>query len=357
MKILIVIPSHPKISGVDFHRLLQPHKRMGEIYKSEVQLFQINEIDTAEILFLQQFDLVVLNRFVSKVNNCKAVIEKLKQSGIPYLLDIDDDYKIPEWHILHASTKHHKHANQILDSINGAAAVTVTHGLVPDVLIKETLQKNYYIVPNGISPDGQFEQVPFRSKRVVFGWSGSITHFDDVMLMHDSLLSLYKSEHKDKFRVLYGGYTPTDENSKAIAGVLSCKGLAGKDNFAVYPAQGVHEYAKFYDHVNVSLIPLRDNRFNNMKSNLKLIESGFKKKAVICSGVQPYLPMLKHGYNCLVSKTSHDWYNNMVKLIKNPNLIVDLSEQLYEDVQVQHIDEIAKIRFNIYKEIICQKSL
>ena len=42
----------------------------------------------------------------------------------------------------------------------------------------------------------------------------------------------------------------------------------------------------------------------------------------------------------------------MTKLIDNPNMIEDLSEQLYMDVQVQHIDRIAEQRFKAYKQII-----
>jgi hypothetical protein len=42
----------------------------------------------------------------------------------------------------------------------------------------------------------------------------------------------------------------------------------------------------------------------------------------------------------------------MVKLIENPNMIEDLSEQLYLDCQVQHIDRIAELRYKTYKKIL-----
>jgi hypothetical protein len=44
----------------------------------------------------------------------------------------------------------------------------------------------------------------------------------------------------------------------------------------------------------------------------------------------------------------------MVKLIENPAMIEDLSEQLYLDVQVQHIDRIAELRYKAYKSILKQ---
>lgn len=353
MKILVIIPSYPNISGVDYHRLLQPHKRMAEMFVKEIDMFQINEIDSATIEFLQGFDLVIANRFISRVNGTE-VIKKLQDANVPYVLDIDDDYRLPEWHILQAHARNEKHSEKIIQALHYAKAITTTHEYLSGTLKYEANQVNAFEIPNAINPNE--EQYKFSKREfdiVKFGWSGSITHFEDVMLMHDGLFSLYNQEqYKDKFQLIYGGYSKNDESSRAIAGVLSCKGKASEKQFATYPSQSINDYAKFYDTVDVSLIPLRNNRFNKLKSNLKLIESGFKKKACIVSNIHPYEPMLVNGKNCLVVNHKNDWYKNMTKLIDNPNMIEDLSEQLYLDVQVQHIDKIAEARFEAYKKII-----
>jgi hypothetical protein len=324
---------------------------MAEMFKETVDMYQINEIDTATIEFLQGFHLIVANRFISRVNG-PAVIEKLKAANVPYVLDIDDDYRLPEWHILAHQAKSERHAEKILQALHYAKAITTTHEYLSGTLKHEASQPNAFEIPNAINPKEEQYQVKKRTFDIVkFGWSGSITHFEDVMLMHDGLLSLYNQEQY-KFQLIYGGYSKDDEMAKAIAGVLSCKGKASPNQFATYPSVSINEYAKFYDEIDVSLIPLRDNRFNKLKSNLKLIESGFKKKACIVSNVHPYEPMLKHGKNCLVVKHKNDWYKNMVKLIENPNMIEDLSEQLYLDCQVQHIDRIAELRYKTYKKIL-----
>jgi hypothetical protein len=324
---------------------------MAEMFKETVDMYQINEIDTATIEFLQGFDLIVANRFISRVNG-PAVIEKLKAANVPYVLDIDDDYRLPEWHILAHQAKSERHAEKILQALHYAKAITTTHEYLSGTLKHEASQPNAFEIPNAINPKEEQYQVKKRNFDIVkFGWSGSITHFEDVMLMHDGLLSLYNQEQYN-FQVIYGGYSKDDEMAKAIAGVLSCKGKASQSQFATYPSVSINDYAKFYDEIDVSLIPLRDNRFNKLKSNLKLIESGFKKKACIVSNVHPYEPMLKHGKNCLIVKHKNDWYKNMVKLIENPNMIEDLSEQLYLDCQVQHIDRIAELRYKTYKKIL-----
>jgi hypothetical protein len=279
---------------------------------------------------------------------------KLKEANVPYVLDIDDDYRLPEWHILQQASKNDKHAEKILQALHYAKAITTTHEYLSGTLKYEASQPNTFEIPNAINPNEEQYKFAKRELDVVkFGWSGSITHFEDVLLMHDGLLSLYNQhQYKDKFQVVYGGFSMDDETSRAIAGVLSCKGKATVEQFATFPSAPINDYARFYDTIDVSLIPLRNNRFNRLKSNLKLIESGFKKKACIVSNVHPYEPMLVNGKNCLVVKHKNDWYKNMNKLIDNPAMIEDLSEQLYLDCQVQHIDRIAEARFEVYKTIL-----
>jgi hypothetical protein len=170
--------------------------------------------------------------------------------------------------LLYGAAKSKGHKKQITESIKGAYAVTVTHDLLAKTIMAELGQQNVYVCPNQILPEGQFELKPTSLDKITFGWSGSITHFEDVLMLHDSLLNLYKNDNR--FKMVYGGYDGTDHTSSAIAGVLSCKGTAPKDQFEIFPAKDVLEYANFYDFIDIALIPLRNNRFNNMKSNLKL---------------------------------------------------------------------------------------
>ena len=352
MNILIIVPSYPKNSGVDLHRLFIPHNLMGTLFENcEISL--TNEIDSQDDNFISSFDLIIANRFISKIGRPEDLIKRLNELGVKYVIDLDDDWRLPSWHLLADVAKTHNHAAQIADGVKSAYAVTTTHELMASQIRAELGHKNVYVVPNGIHPYGQFECQETNFDKLQFGWSGSITHFEDVLLIHDALLSLYKGEHSDKFRMVYGGYDGTDDTSKAIAGVLSCRGSAVEGQFLLYGAQPSDRYAEFFNHIDVSLIPLRDNRFNNMKSNLKLLESGFKKKAVICSDVYPYSPLLEHGKNCLVVKHKNDWYKHMTKLILNPNLVEDLREQLHEDLQPFHMDNIAELRYKIYSKLIC----
>jgi glycosyltransferase involved in cell wall biosynthesis len=356
MKILVVIPSSAtKINGVDYHRLLIPHNKMG-LMNTESEINVCNDIEALTDDQLINFDLIVFNRFISQSGNEKEVYKRLVRLGVPYLLDMDDDYRLHISHPLYESVKLDKHSQKIMFAMKNAIAITAASKLLAETIKKESGNQNVFIVQNGIdTSQDQFKVNEINLPNLTFGWTGSVSHFDDVLLLHDSLLALYMHpDYSNSFRFVYGGYDKTDQISQSILGVLTCKGIAETTQFDVFPATDVDNYATFYDNINVALIPLRSNRFNSLKSNLKLLEAGFKKKAVIVSDVEPYKSYLQHGVNCLVVKNKHDWYRHMTYLIKNPHIAKELAEQLHNDVQVFEIENIAKRRFNIYKKICNQ---
>ena len=114
-------------------------------------------------------------------------------------------------------------------------------------------------------------------------------------------------------------------------------------------------YASNYNLMDVSLAPLKEHTFNRVKSQLKVIEAGFHKKALIAQDFGPYNIDCVHGKNSLLVPTSKNhkwWYKHIKTLINNPNMVTDLGEQLYEDVQKYHIREVTKKRAEWYKSLI-----
>ena len=101
-----------------------------------------------------------------------------------------------------------------------------------------------------------------------------------------------------------------------------------------------------------------------MKSQLKVIEAGFYKKALIASNVGPYTIDLKHcldngnfvdGNALLVNENRNhsDWYKFVKKLIQNPNMAKDMGERLYETVKdVYDLTNVTKARAEFYKSIV-----
>ena len=126
----------------------------------------------------------------------------------------------------------------------------------------------------------------------------------------------------------------------------------------------VTSYATNYRWFDVSLAPIKNHIFNRVKSQLKVIEAGFYKKALIASDIGPYTIDLKHALkngeftdgNALLvgeNKNHSDWSKFMKKLIDNPNWAKDLGERLYETVSKKYeLHIVTKERAELYKSLL-----
>ncbi len=136
------------------------------------------------------------------------------------------------------------------------------------------------------------------------------------------------------------------------------------ENYVRVWTRPVDTYAGNYSNFDISLAPIKNHIFNRMKSQLKVIEAGFYKKALIASNIGPYTIDLKHamkngeftdGNALLVDehKNHSDWAKNIKKLVENPNMITDLGERLYETVKDKyHLNVVTKTRAEFYKSLI-----
>ena len=125
-------------------------------------------------------------------------------------------------------------------------------------------------------------------------------------------------------------------------------------------------YASNYNLFDVSLAPLEENVFNEVKSQLKVIESGFHKKALIAQDYGPYqidcVNLFERGGklnpkgNCLLvdgNKNHKLWYKYIKYLIDNPNAVTDLGEKLFETVYPKYsLKTITEERAEWYRELI-----
>jgi len=114
------------------------------------------------------------------------------------------------------------------------------------------------------------------------------------------------------------------------------------------------------------MAPLKEHDFNKNKSQLKVIEAGFHKKALIAQNYGPYqidcVNLFEYGGNInengnaiLIDthKNHKDWYKALKKLKDNPELVELLSNNLYNTVKDRyHIDTVTSKRAEFYQTII-----
>jgi glycosyltransferase involved in cell wall biosynthesis len=136
------------------------------------------------------------------------------------------------------------------------------------------------------------------------------------------------------------------------------------ENYVRVWTRPVESYARNYSKFDISLAPIKNHVFNRLKSQLKVIEAGFYKKALIASNVGPYTIDLKNAYNdgkfsdgnaLLVDEVRNhkDWTQSIKRLVDNPNMISDLGERLYETVKDRYdLNKVSITRAEFYKSLI-----
>jgi glycosyltransferase involved in cell wall biosynthesis len=289
-----------------------------------------------------------------------------------------------------------------VDNIKVSSYVTTTTSIFADEIRK--FNKNVVIFPNGVNPrEDQFNEPTLPSDKIRVGWLGGSSHLHDLKLL-DGMVSKLKPQ-QDKLQYYVCGFdtrgTVTEINKNTGEEIKrpikpeetvwvkyesiftdNYKIISPKykefldrfddseflgwqnENYVRVWTKPTTSYAKNYSKFDISLAPIVDHVFNRMKSQLKVIEAGFYKKALIASNVGPYTIDLKHsvtngqftdGNALLVDKHKNhsDWVKNIKLLVNNPNMITDLGERLYETVKDTYdLNVITKNRKEFYLSII-----
>jgi glycosyltransferase involved in cell wall biosynthesis len=321
--------------------------------------------------------------------------------GIITVCDIDDYWMPTKDHPIHEIIKHHKINERIVDNIRVSKYVTTTTEIFARVISE--YNKNVVILPNAIDPnEPQFKEPTIKSDRVRVGWLGGSSHLNDLMLLNKSFGRITNLSDKMQF-VLCGFdtrgsvteinkdtgeqksrnirpeetvwvtyekiFTQNYQNiSKEYKDFLYRFKNEPWQNEANEPyvrvwTKPVTSYAKNYSKFDVSLAPIKDHLFNKVKSQLKVIEAGFYKKALIASNYGPYTIDLKNAFskgnfgngNALLvddKKSNLDWGKYIEKLVKNPNFVEDLGERLYETVKDKYdLKNVTNDRAQFYKTL------
>jgi glycosyltransferase involved in cell wall biosynthesis len=398
---VVVIPSDT--TGVGKFRSVDPHIFLQNLYGDDFHVDIIYQPEMNNPNFWKQYHIVVFHRSISPDFDASIqVITNLKKMGIITICDLDDYWMPGKEHPIHDIIRTNKINEKIVANLKAADYVTTTTTIFADEIKK--INPNVFIFPNAINPkEPQFCEPTLESDRIRVGWLGGSSHLHDLQLLDQSFSKL--SSYQDRLQFVLCGFdtrgTITEINQQTgeqkkrdikphetvwvqyekiftqnYSNVSNeyKKFLEGfKDE--IYPGEGnegyvrvwtkpVTSYAKNYSRFDVSLAPIKNHMFNRVKSQLKVIEAGFYKKALIASNVGPYTIDLTHclkngnfvdGNALLVDENRNhsDWAKYIEKLVKNPNMIKDMGERLYETVKDTYdLNVVTKNRAEFYKSLI-----
>ena len=342
MKYKVLVIMYPKMGGCQYYRQLHPHEGMEKYEDFDITYKQIFEfLPTEEWL---KYHLVQFHKnFVTP-----EILIKLKVLGIKTMVDFDDYWHVPYNHL---SFRHYKSNDQpyrYIEILKQAQYISTT----TEILAREIRKHNpkLFAFPNCINPENPYTYpIEIKSKKMRFGYLGGSCHLPDVELLR-GLNNKLNNSRLDYSLNLFG--YKEDSVYFDYAKVLTDNGTYS-NGITLYPSLPVPDYLYFYNMIDVSLVPLVPNKFNSLKSELKLVEAGMFEKAVIVSNVLPYKPYLKHKENAFIADSKTDWFKGMKYFIKNPGAVSDFGKQLSYDMNKHfNYEYISKSRSEVYRQII-----
>ena len=405
---ILVVPSDR--TGVSYFRSTKPHLHLEEMYPD---LFHVDidyepRLDSDE--WLKQYDIIHYHRTLGPYDKVEKLIERLKGLGIVSIMDLDDYWSPGPHHPAHHIIKNNEIDKKIASNIRSAENVMTTTRIF-EKLIKK-YNKNTYVIPNSIDLNEKqyIPNVEPSSGRIRIGWLGGSAHLHDLELLRGLVSKLKGDGLLDKVQFVICGFDLRGKmtNINKETGEQTSRDILPKESVwyeyekiftnnysSISPEYKAHllkfvnteftgvenepyrrvwtkpieSYATNYNLFDISLAPLEPNVFNEMKSQLKVIESGVHKKALIASNFGPYtidlenafqrggtIDETKNGFLVETHRNHKTWHQYIKKLIQNPELISKLGDNLHEMVISKYSLEVSsEKRKNYYESLLKDK--
>ena len=407
---VLVVPSDR--TGVSYYRSTIPHIKLQEYYPNDFYVDIDYTPDLKNDEFLKQYDLIHYHRTLGSYEEIESVLKRCDELGVTTIMDIDDHWSPgpdhPAWAIIKQQNLNKKIANNLKVSRN----ITTTTPIFAKEISK--FNENVFVLPNAINPnEKQYQSNTEKSDRVRIGWLGGSSHLKDLEILNGVVSNIKSAGLIDKVQFVLCGYdlrgtmTVIDKQTgkqkqrpiKPIESVWYKYEKIFTDDYRIVSPEykdfllkfekGEYEnvsnepyrriwtkpissYASNYNLFDVSLAPLKESEFNRVKSQLKVIEAGFHRKALIGQDFGPYQIDINNAYEKGGNFNTNDcngilipenknhkfWFKHIKYLIENPNEIKKLGDNLYNTVNGKYdMESVCKKRALLYKSLVGKKEL
>jgi glycosyltransferase involved in cell wall biosynthesis len=197
-----------------------------------------------------------------------------------------------------------------------ADALTVS---TPELVqVYKHLNPNIYVLPNYQDPE-DWEQVVRKAadpNKVVIGWQGSSTHYDDLHLIRRPLKKLLRNYPKVEFHV-------QGLNADFLADHPQIKISTQWSKPAQWPKRlGSLGY-------DIGIAPVVDRPFNRGKSNIKWQEYSMVGIPTVASRVGEYKE-IEHGVTGFLARDESEWYFYLEQLVKHLEQRESIGQQAHQ---------------------------
>jgi glycosyltransferase involved in cell wall biosynthesis len=374
-KINILAISAGNTGGVAYHRIMIPMNYLMQ--NSEDEFNVVYAPDEAVIIDAENLKNIHIVHFHANITYNSPLMDKLfdmQKNGCKLVMDMDDYPYIPKHNPAHTAYMQKLH-KPILATMSKVDYITTTTKLFAAEIKSMCKGCKVEVFPNVI--DKQFEQFiprPTKSNRLRIGLIGGGSHFKDIELLIGMTKQL--KPYKDKIQIVLCGFSAGDtpeltlwnDAERILTDNYSILSDEYKDYLfryskTEYPlvayepyrriwSKDINSYGKLYNEVDVLLAPLVNDKFNCMKSELKVVEAGNFGKVFIGSPVGRYKEVVTTGENGILVR-NNNWSQPIIALLEDSWLINKLRINLHNYVSERYdIDKWNDKRVKFYKEIV-----
>lgn len=400
---ILMVPSD--LAGVGHYRNIWPGQEINKKYGQKCKIEIDHTPDFNNINFFTQFDIVHFHRQLGAFENQQTLINKLRESGVVVVMDLDDYWMPPQEHPMYGAAMKEKLPEKVTATFKMVDYVTTTTDIFANHIRK--YNKNVQVIPNAIDMSHPMwaQEDTKKTDRVRISWIGGSSHAKDLELLKNSMNILHNDQNlRNKYQIVMCGYdirgyiTEVDQYGNVVNNrkilphetiwnnfesvftdnynpniisesykkyLLKCENSTYKES-DVYEGSYVRrwtlpltQYGKHYNYCDVCLAPLAENTFNEVKSELKIIEAGLTKKVLIAQEYGIYKELIQNNENGILipkSKNVRGWYEAIRKVVNDKEYRERLANNLYEFVKEKYTLEIVtEKRMKWYEEIVDKK--
>lgn len=298
-----------KWSSSAYLRIVQPLTSAG--VSGFANIFVFESVEGYLVNQSTEPEVVIISRTaIESVEHAKALRRILEERKVPYVLDLDDGFHLmnethPEFETYSNRTEALKHL------LEGAGDIWCASSALTDS-IESYGFKNVITIENSLDPRlwrNTFSKPlrPRQSKVVQLLYMGSHTHEEDLNLILPALDRIAKDK-LNSFQLTVIGVSSNLPNRSWL------KSKTPPDSETSYPrfSSWMHAQAGLYD---IGLAPLVASRFNDLKSDLKVLEYIAIGAIAVASNTSGYAA----NDMTLLCQTEDDWCETLTRLIGETN--------------------------------------
>lgn len=321
MKIIVL---HDFASGVEYHRLMKPLTRM-QIDYPELDINVCGNISKDGVPPLKDYELVLFNRYLGQYND--QIIEYLCKHNIPYVIDIDDYWKLPKYHPINKWYKDNEVEKSIVNNIRYANGVTCSVEELARLI--RPINHKVKIVQNALDfTDEQWNWPKVKNEKFTFGYVAGMAHANDAQLIGEAIQVVMDKYDCD---FIYAGYS---KNLHSNSIYTRLNNHQEKGRIKVMKGLSPAEYGQIFTFMDALVAPLENTPYNRCKSDIKIQEASAYNLPIIASDVLPY-----QNSGAIIT---NDWVRSMSEVIEGKTCQIER-----RDIEIEN----AK-RIEFYKWIL-----